>query len=119
MGGSGEGDANVILYGLGSCDTCRKAAKELAAQGISVTRVDVRAEPLSADQIFRFLDAFGDALINRKSTTWRGLSDAERATAPAELLAAHPALMKRPVISGPGGLTLGWGPDAQAAHLGS
>jgi len=34
------------------------------------------------------------------------------------LLAAHPALMKRPVVDGPGGLTLGWGADAQAAHLG-
>jgi arsenate reductase (glutaredoxin) len=118
MDGSDQDDGNVTLYGLGACDTCRKAAKQLAAAGRNVTRVDVRADPLSPDQIARFLGDFGDALINRKSTTWRGLSEDQRGQTPADLLAAHPALMKRPVIDGPGGLTLGWGADAQAAHLG-
>ncbi|NKB26408.1 MAG: arsenate reductase [Rhodobacteraceae bacterium] len=116
MDPSKKTDVNVTLFGLGSCDTCRKAAKQLSAAGYSLVRVDVRADPLDPRQIARFLDAFGDALINRKSTTWRGLSEAERAGAPADLLAAHPALMKRPVVDGPGGLTLG--ADAQAAHLG-
>ena len=108
----------ITLFGLKTCDTCRKALKSLEAAGQPVTFRDVRAEPLDAETRARFLEAFGDALINTRSTTWRGLSEAERTAAPSALLAAHPTLMKRPVIDGPGGLTLGWTKDAQAAHLG-
>jgi arsenate reductase-like glutaredoxin family protein len=44
------------------------------------------------------------------------LSEEERKGAPADLLAAHPALMKRPVIRAEDGtLYLGWGKDVQAA----
>ena len=107
----------VTLYGIKTCDTCRKAAKELGASGTEVVFHDVRADPLGTDQIAKFLQAFGDALLNKKSTTWRGLDDAARAAAPLALLAEHPTLMKRPVIEGPGGLTLGWTAEAKAAHL--
>lgn len=104
------------LYGLKTCDTCRKAVKMLEAAGRSVRFVDVRAEPLSADQLAEFMAAFGDALVNTRSTTWRGLSEGDRKGAPADLLAAHPALMKRPVIRADDGtLYLGWGKEVQAA----
>ena len=76
---------------------------------------DVRAEPLSETERDRFLEAFGDALINRRSTTWRELSEAERDAAPGDLLRAHPALMKRPVIAGGGALSLGWDAAARAS----
>ncbi len=100
----------MIIYGLKNCDTCRKAAKALGADV-----QDVRAVPLTAAQIDRFLAAFDAALINTKSTTWRGLSEADRARPPAALLADHPALMKRPVIDADGTLYLGWGADTRAA----
>lgn len=106
------------LYGLKNCDTCRKAAKALEAAGKAVIFVDVRATPLSPEQVSQFLAAFGDDLINRRSTTWRGLEDGARADDPLALLAAHPALMKRPVIDAEGALYLGWGKDVQAALLG-
>lgn len=101
------------IFGLKNCDTCRKAAKAL---GVAVT--DVREQPLSSDQIRRFSDAFGDALLNTRSTTWRGLSEAERGRAPLDLLAEYPALMKRPVIDANGSLYLGWGKDVQSKLLG-
>lgn len=106
------------LYGLKACDTCRKAAKEMESAGRSVTFRDVRAEPLDAGTIARLLDVFGDALVNRRSTTWRGLSDAERQANGADLLATHPTLMKRPVIEDGGHLTLGWDRSVAAQHLG-
>jgi Spx/MgsR family transcriptional regulator len=106
------------LYGLKTCDTCRKALKSLEAAGQSVRFVDVRAEPLGADRLAEFLGAFGDALVNTRSTTWRGLSEEERKGAPADLLAAHPALMKRPVLRAEDGtLYLGWGKEVQAALI--
>ncbi len=90
----------TVLYGIGTCDTCRKARKALENSGLDVTFRDVRAEPLSRAEIDRFLAEFGDALLNTRSTTWRGLSEAERLREPSALLADHPTLMKRPVIEG-------------------
>lgn len=107
----------MILYGLKTCDTCRKAAKALEAAGHAVTFRDVRAEPLSGTEIATFLAAFGDRLVNRSSTTWRGLDEAERARPAADLLAAHPALMKRPVLAEGEKITLGWDKAAQGLWL--
>ncbi|SFR53408.1 arsenate reductase family protein [Litoreibacter janthinus] len=98
------------LYGIKTCDTCRKALKALP----NAAFVDVRATPLDRAELQRFLDAFGADLVNTRSTTWRGLSEAERSADPLDQLTAHPTLMKRPVIDD-GTLYLGWGKDVQAA----
>lgn len=107
----------MIVYGIKNCDTVKKALKALEGAGRAPVLRDVRAEPLTSDEIARFEAAFGDALINRSSTTWRGLSEAERTAPVASLLAAHPTLMKRPVIEEGETLTLGWKPEAQAVWL--
>ncbi|MCV2881282.1 arsenate reductase family protein [Actibacterium sp. XHP0104] len=106
------------LFGLKACDTCRKATKAIAATGRDVQMVDVRETPLAAADLARFHAAFGEDLVNRRSTTWRGLDEAARARPALELLAEHPALMKRPVIDTGDGLFLGWGPDVQAQVIG-
>jgi arsenate reductase len=103
------------FYGLKTCDTCRKALKAL---GDDVLVIDVRVDGVPRDDLARFHAAFGDALVNRASTTWRGLSESERAGDPLALLAAHPTLMKRPLIDVGCALYLGWGRDVQAALLG-
>ncbi|NRB02334.1 MAG: arsenate reductase [Rhodobacteraceae bacterium] len=99
------------IYGIKTCDTCRKALKALPAADF----VDVRAEGLPDDVRDAALAAFGDAFINTRSTTWRGMSEDERANSPVELLAAQPTLMKRPLIDADGTLYLGWTKDVQAA----
>lgn len=101
------------IYGLKACDTCRKAAKALGA-GIT----DVRETPLDRATLTRFHEALGAGLLNTRSTTWRGLSEDERAGDPIDLILAHPALMKRPVIEADGALYLGWGKDVQGKLLG-
>ncbi|TVS05580.1 MAG: arsenate reductase [Rhodobacteraceae bacterium] len=101
----------TVVYGIKSCDTCRKALKALDGADLR----DVRAEPLSNAERAEFIEAFGDAILNRASTTWRGLDEAERARPVAELLAEHPTLMKRPVIRAGDALYLGWKADVQRA----
>lgn len=109
---------DMQVYGLKNCDTCRKAVKALQAAGQEAVLVDVRAEPLDRETLEAFQAAFGAALLNTRSTTWRGLSEAERKGDPLDLIAANPALMKRPVIrDGSGALHLGWGKDVQARLL--
>lgn len=98
------------LYGIKTCDTCRKAVKALGCD-----LIDVRATPLERAELERFHTRFGAALVNTRSTTWRGLDEAERSRDPLDLLAAHPTLMKRPLIDVDGELYLGWGKDVQTA----
>ncbi len=105
----------MILYGLKTCDTCRKALKSLP----DAEFVDVRADGVPADLLKSAHDRFGDALLNTRSTTWRNLEASDRARAPLDLLRDHPTLMKRPLIDAGDGLFLGWGKDVQAALLGS
>ena len=110
--------ALMRFFGLKTCDTCRKALKALRDAGHDPQVIDVRADGVPAEDLDHIVATFGDAAINRASTTWRGLSDAEKASDPKDLLAAHPTLMKRPVIDG-AAWTIGWKADAQAVHLGS
>ncbi len=106
------------FFGLKTCDTCRKALKALAAAGHSPQVIDVRADGVSDADRAAIIAQFGDAAINRASTTWRGLTDAEKDADPADLLAAHPTLMKRPVINVDRAWTIGWKADVQAKYLG-
>ena len=92
------------LFGLKTCDTCRKAMKSLPEAEF----VDVRAQGVSAEILDAAQKQFGDQLINTRSTTWRGLSESERARPALDLLADHPALMKRPLIVTGGQMYLGW-----------
>jgi len=105
------------LYGLKACDTCRKALKSLKNAGIDVAFQDVRETPLTQGEIVRFLDEFGEKLINTRSTTWRGLDEKTRSLPHLDLLTAHPTLMKRPVIETENQMTLGWSADIAASHL--
>ena len=106
----------VVLYGLKSCDTCKKALKSLQNTGYDVMYVDVRKDGVSADDLSKFQDIFGEALVNKRSTTWRNLPEEARLGPVLPLLAAHPTLMKRPVIDVQGTLTLGWGKDVQQKY---
>ncbi|MEM9580109.1 MAG: ArsC/Spx/MgsR family protein [Pseudomonadota bacterium] len=101
----------MILYGLKTCDTCRKALKSLE----DAQFVDVRKDGVPAPVMQAALAQFGPALLNTRSTTWRGLSDEDRQRDPLELLADHPALMKRPLIQAGETLYLGWTKEVQAA----
>lgn len=106
------------VYGIRTCDTVRRAIRELAAAGAAPELVDIRETPLQDTDIERFFEAFGEDLVNRRSTTWRGLDDATRASDPVRLISAHPTLMKRPVIEADGRLTLGWSAETRAGWLG-
>ena len=104
----------MILYGLKTCDTCRKALKALPNAEFR----DVRAEGIPQDVLKFAYVTFMDQLVNTRSTTWRNLSEDERGNDPLELLQKHPTLMKRPLIEHDGVLFLGWSKAVQDALLG-
>ena len=101
----------MFLYGIMTCDTCRKALKSLP----KAEYVDVRTQGVPADLMARALEVFGSDLVNKNSATWRGLSASDRARAPSELLANNPTLMKRPLIVSGEQMWLGWAPQTRTA----
>jgi len=102
------------FYGLKACDSCSKARKALQNQ--QVEYIDVREGHVPDTVLQAALEKFGDAMLNRASTTWRGLDEVTRAGDPLALLKAYPTLMKRPLIVRDGGMTLGWKPDVAAYY---
>ncbi len=108
----------IVIYGLKNCDSCRKAVQLLARAGAAHRFHDLRADGLPSGRVERWLAAAGwEALVNRRSTTWRGLNEAEKAAAgsggAAALLERHPTLIKRPVIEAGDKLIVGLAPPQQ------
>jgi arsenate reductase (glutaredoxin) len=114
----------IHLYGIPNCDTVKKARVWLEAQGHAATFHDYKKEGADPAKIAAWIAAAGlDVVVNRKGTTYRALSDADKAlaasadTAPA-LLAANPSVIKRPIVEHAGGMLVGFKPAEWAAALG-
>jgi arsenate reductase (glutaredoxin) len=93
----------ITIYGLKNCDTCRKAMKWLAAEGIDATLHDFRKDGLDGTLLGQWLDMVEwETLLNRRGTTWRKLSDGDKADVDRlkaqNLMLVNPSLLKRPVI---------------------
>jgi len=98
----------MILYGISTCDTCKKAIKALEAAGHAVTFRDVRKDPLTEAEIDTIITEFGDRIINKTSTTYRAFSDFLKASDADAQIRSQPTVMKRPVIHADGTWYLGW-----------
>ena len=105
----------ATLYGLPTCDTCRKARNWLTRFGVEHDFVDYRANPVPAATLKDWAARLGgwEKLVNKSSTTWRNLlpqrknpgSDPEWTL----LLKEHPALIRRPVVvQGDGTVSVGF-----------
>ena len=110
------------IYHLKTCDTCRKAIKALQEAGHEPELTDVRADGVDAATLERWIGAVGrEKLLNTRSTTWRGLDEADRAdiddAKAIALMVVHPTLIKRPVIEADGAVHVGWTKDVQAVLL--
>ena len=89
----------MILYGIPTCDTCKKAIKASEAE------------------IDKIVQEFGDLAVNKQSTTYRAFNDYLKVSDPEAQIAAQPAVMKRPVIEADGRWFLGWDDKVQTALL--
>lgn len=106
----------MILYGIPTCDTCKKAIRSLEAAGHSVIFRDIRKDPLTDAEITEIVTEFGGRVINKSSTTYRGFSDFLRESEPEAQISAQPTVMKRPLIRADRWY-LGWDSDVQSELL--
>ncbi len=108
----------ITVFGLKNCDTCRKALTWLEGQGIGHRFHDFLKDGLDAGALDRWIAEAGwETVLNRRSTTWRKLPDADKdgldEAKAAALMAAHPALIKRPVFEKGGRVIVGFKDEQQ------
>lgn len=110
----------ITLYGIRNCDTCRKARAWLVEHAIPHGYHDLRVDGLDEKTLARWINDVGwETLLNRRGTTWRGLSDADKTGASAEttpgLMLANVTLIKRPVIETGTAVMVGFGDSVRAS----
>ncbi len=89
----------MIIYGIKNCDKVRAAMKQAQAAGEAVSLHDFRVEGISLDLVNDMLQHIPfEQLLNKRSTTWKQLSEQQKQQADAALLVEHPTLIKRPVV---------------------
>lgn len=87
----------------------KKAFTLLDELGITYTFHDYKKSGIDAKTLKHWIDQLGlDSVINRKGTTWRGLSESEQAAASTvegalELMTQKNSVIKRPILSGENG----------------
>lgn len=110
----------LTIYGIPNCDTCRKARKWLDAAGVDYVFHDVRQDGLDRASVSGWEKLVGwQKILNTRSTTWRGLSAADKADVDAskavQLILSHPTLLKRPVAADDDSVVIGFSPESYAA----
>jgi len=113
----------VTVYGIPNCDTVKKARVWLDAQGIAYAFHDYKKVGADPAQVMRWVNHAGlDKVLNRAGTTFRKLSETDKADIDAAkavaLMVAQPSLIKRPIVEHPGGLLVGFKEAEWAAALG-
>ena len=112
----------IQFYGIPNCDTVKKARRWLDAQGVDYAFHDYKKEGADAGRLASWSDAAGwEVLLNKRGTTYRKLSDEEKAdidrARAIDLMVQHPSLIKRPVVEYDGGILVGFGEAEWAQAL--
>ena len=96
--------SKIQLFGIPNCDSVKKARTWLDQKGCEYDFQDFKKIKINEEQI-KFWCSIVDlvSLVNKKSTTWRGLSKIEQDSvidqkSACEILLKNPSLVKRPVI---------------------
>ncbi|MCL6261691.1 Spx/MgsR family RNA polymerase-binding regulatory protein [Aquiflexum sp. TKW24L] len=107
------------IYGIKNCDTMKKTFDFLKENGIEYIFIDYKKQAPDAQLLVRFASEVGfEALVNKKGTTFRKLTDEEKSQLETEtdalaLLSTKSSMIKRPIIEFPNGdLILGFEPEA-------
>jgi len=103
----------IKMYGIKNCDTIKKARAFLSEQQIQYIFHDYRQDGLSEALLSAAAQQLGwQSLLNNRGTTWRGLSEQDKAdldaTKALQLMLTHPALIKRPLLEMNGTFHLGF-----------
>jgi len=110
------------VYGIKSCDTCRRAKKFLEERNIEFRFHDLREDGLDIQMLERWSARIEwQRLLNRKSLTWRKIPEADRENMTRNRAFAtmleQPTLVKRPVLEHPSFFAVGFSETRFAEYL--
>lgn len=114
----------ITIYGIRNCDTMKKARAWLDGRGIAYRFHDYKQEGVDRATLEGWSEKAGwETLLNRAGTTFRKLSDEDKAGIDDQkaitLMLAQPSLIKRPVLEANGRLLVGFKPETWEAALGA
>ncbi|MBL4830206.1 MAG: ArsC family reductase [Aliivibrio sp.] len=94
---------STTMLGIKNCDTIKKARKWLENENIDFSFHDYRVDGINEEMIRTFISELGlDAVINKRGTTYRQLSDEQKQSLNDDtaiaLFIASPAMIKRPLL---------------------
>jgi len=99
---------DLVVYGIPTCGTVKKARKWLEDRGVAYRWVDLRAEPPDHARVARWVAAVGFApLRNTSGGAYRALGAVKDGWSDAQWVdayAADPMLLRRPIIEADGAL---------------
>jgi arsenate reductase len=107
----------MTLYGIPNCDTVKKARIWLKEQGIDYVFHDYKKEGISREKLTEWLTQKDwTILVNTRGTTWRQLTEEEKALittpeAAVELMIKENSVIKRPVLETDHILAVGFDPQ--------
>lgn len=114
---------SITLYGIPNCDTVKKARTWLAERNHTVTFHDFKKAGLSEAIIASWLSQVSwDVLINKKGTTWRGLTEVQKAAvvdaaSATALMLVSPSVIKRPVLCSEKAVIVGFSDATYQQHF--
>ena len=90
---------SIQVYGIKNCDTVKKALVYLNDHDVNYQFIDFRQNPISQQVLIKMVESVGwELLINKRSTTYRSLSEEEKSNINYDLVLRLPTLIKRPVL---------------------
>ncbi len=90
---------SIQVYGIKNCDTVKKALVYLNDHDVNYQFIDFRQNPISQKVLIKMVESVGwELLINKRSTTYRSLSEEEKSNINYDLVLKLPTLIKRPVL---------------------
>ena len=103
----------ITIFGIRNCDTVKRALTWAEDLGLEHQFHDYRKAGLDEATLRAFVKELGvEALLNKRGTTWRKLSDADKEGITKDkaiaLMLANTSLIKRPVWERGGRYTLGF-----------
>ena len=94
----------LTVYGIPNCDTVKKTRVWLDKNNIDYTFHDYKKEGIDHDKIQNWFKTLPwEKVVNKASTTWKALTDEEKAAvkdeeSAANLMISHTSVIKRPLV---------------------
>jgi arsenate reductase len=100
------------IFGIKNCDKIKKTILWCTQNQRMCEFHDYRVDGIDNEMLSHFLQHYSlEELVNKRSTTWRQLSEKQKEDLSHEIIIENPTLLKRPIVDINGSLHIGYFPE--------